>query len=187
MRVDLRRLSQLLRTDVPAFYIDKFELMGPLFNMDLSGSVIYRIAADGSRMPLGIRAPIANANMDGPKAPDTLLLQAAMSGRPSPTGAYVEHWWMSPRLSLDMILPGDFYELFFMKDYGTDRGERLALYGTTRRYTCHPRTAGFYLKFELYEVPYLDPARWFHHRESRLLRYVRMWGWYSLEDYRARM
>ena len=187
MRVDMKRLYQLLRTDVPTFYLGEFRTMGPLFGMDLSGPILYRQDHNGIMTPLRVRASIGAMWLDDSENASELLFQAFMQGHEAPTGAYVDAWWQSPRLSLDIILPGDYYELFFMKDFGTHYGECLALYATCRRLSCSPRGAGRYVKAELYQVPDRDPALWFQHRGFRIVGHPIMHGWYSSADWRARL
>ena len=127
MRVSVDKIGLLFNRGLPCLYVGKFQAMGALFGMDLTGPVIHR---DGR--PLPIRASIGRLQIDDPEQAAALLFQAALAGREIPSGGYAWSWWESPVLCLDMILPGDYYNLYFMRDHGTGRGPCVACYATMR-------------------------------------------------------
>ena len=90
-------------------------------------------------------------------------------------------------MALDRMLPGNYYTLYFMRDYGTDRGPCIALYGTVRSRTRDPRFCGLFLKFQLYGVHFDDPAQWYTLYESRPLGEVSLWDWVPPGDSPSRL
>ena len=84
-------------------------------------------------------------------------------------------------------LVGDFYELYYMLDYGTGSGECVALYACTRAMSRSPASVGVYLKCELYGVPANDPSRWWDYAYVRPLGLLRMFEWGDLTAMHSRI
>ena len=181
MRVDILKAPVLFAKGLPCVYLGYFKDMGPLLGVDLSGPVIHRGGA-----PIHLHAPIGKIINEDSRRATEILFMAALQGQPEPTFGYVDSWWKSPVMAMDAIIPGDYYELYFMRDYGTQYGECVACYVTTRSRSCG-RAFGLFHKVELYRVPHNDPAMWFRFEAIGYLRELPMMDWAMWGDVRAMM
>ena len=174
---DIARVFLFLRPKWPYFYVGQFASLGFLFGFDLSGDTMKRLgAAVRGGGDVVVYAP-QSGDVPHPEDHSTILRTAAAGGLRHAMSPRVA-WYHSPLMSMDALVPYDYYELYFMRDYGTDRGPCVALYACTRSMS---RTlGGFYAKHELYGVPHNDPARWFELSTSRCLGSIRMFEWIGM-------
>ena len=180
---EMADVQSVLVRDLPCIYVGKFPMLGPLFNVDLSGDRMARpvyardegglLVRVGSH-PIPVYAPMERVHTDLPREHSRLLRAFALSGQMFPAAAEVA-WYRVPILTMDALVHGNFFELYFFRDRGTGRGPCLALYATVRSFSrvglCR------YRKIELYGVPDNDPNLWWRHRDCYDLGHIELsWG-----------
>ena len=176
------KIAMLLRLDRPCYFLGTLTELWGLFGISFDGRMLYR----GGR-PLRIRVPIGRLFENDDASAADILLQHAMGGLSPPAEVEAPMWWMVPAMALDQILSQNYYQLYIMRDYGTDSWECVAVYGTTRLMSTSVSGIGVFRKFQLCGIPWNDPAKWWRYARYRDLGALRMFDWVEAGDVRSRL
>ena len=173
------RIASVVVGNRPVFWLGPLCELGHLFQVEFTD---FDIRRGGRAIP--VWAPISDAyfirDARG-RAERALAMQ-----QPEPPRYLPAPWWCAPPMAMDAILLGNYYELFFMRDYGTSAGPCVALYGTTRRLSGGYGHGNFF-KFELLDVPFNDPGLWFKTMQVGFVGYVGMPEWATDAIVRSRL